>query len=175
MFRKTLLRPNTLKTVLQASTPRLRPALTAISPAQTRKMTEIKKISTPLAAQPVAAYSQAIQAGPHIYVSGQIPADAQGNLVEGSIAEKTTVCIEGLKNVLEAAGSSLSKVLKVTIFLTTMDNFAEMNSVYEKYFGETRPARSCVAVHQLPKGVPVELECVALSASGPSQGLRSVL
>ncbi|CZT22447.1 probable protein MMF1, mitochondrial precursor [Ramularia collo-cygni] len=129
-------------------------------------MTEIKKISTPLAAQPVAPYSQAVQAGPHIFVSGQIPADAQGNLVEGTIAEKTTVCCEGMKNILEAAGSSISRVVKVTVFLTSMDNFAEMNSVYEKYFGEHKPARSCVAVKELPKGVPVELECIALSGSG---------
>lgn len=129
-------------------------------------MTEIKLISTPKAAQPVAPYSQAVQAGSHIFVSGQIPADAQGNLVEGTIAEKTTVCCEGMKNILEAAGSSLARVVKVTVFLTSMDNFAEMNSVYEKYFGATKPARSCVAVHQLPKGVPVELECIALSGSG---------
>lgn len=97
-------------------------------------------------------------------MSGQIPADAAGNLVEGSIADKTTACCESLKAILEAAGSSLDRVIKVTIFLTSMEYFAEMNSVYGKYFGERKPARSCVAVKELPKGVPVEIECIALSA-----------
>ena len=73
----------------------------------------------------------------------------------------TELCIKNLSAVLEAAGSSLSKTVKVNVFLTNMDNFAEMNSVYEKFFTH-KPARSCVAVFQLPKGVPVEIECVAL-------------
>ncbi|KAK0307885.1 hypothetical protein LTR91_005693 [Friedmanniomyces endolithicus] len=152
--------------------------------------------------------SQAIQAGPHIFVSGQIPADAEGKLTEGSIADKTKACCEGVKYILEEAGSSIAKVVKVrlalsnfyclhqgalscgvtsslrrtevidsskrmrddgrtndtqtTVFITTMDNFAEMNSVYEQYFTH-KPARSCVAVKELPKGVPVEIECIALS------------
>ncbi|EME83313.1 uncharacterized protein MYCFIDRAFT_52316 [Pseudocercospora fijiensis CIRAD86] len=126
-------------------------------------MSEIQHISTPKAAQPVAPYSQAIKAGGLVFVSGQIPAAPDGSLVEGSIADKTTVCCEGLKNILEAAGSSISKVTKVTVFITSMENFAEMNSVYEKYFGQHKPARSCVAVKELPKGVPVELECIALA------------
>ncbi|KAK5678121.1 Protein hmf1 [Elasticomyces elasticus] len=92
----------------------------------------------------------------------QIPADGEGKLTEGSIADKTKACCEGLKNILEEAGSSIGRVVKVTVFLTTMDNFAEMNSVYEKYFTH-KPARSCVAVKELPKGVPVEIEAIALS------------
>ncbi|KAK3073461.1 hypothetical protein LTR53_004949 [Teratosphaeriaceae sp. CCFEE 6253] len=108
--------------------------------------------------------SQAIQAGPHIFVSGQIPADASGKLTEGSIADKTTACCEGLKHILEEAGSSVEKTVKVTVFLTDMANFAEMNSIYEKYFPH-KPARSCVAVHQLPKGVLVEIEAIALSGN----------
>ncbi|KAK0798733.1 hypothetical protein LTR75_009443 [Friedmanniomyces endolithicus] len=67
-----------------------------------------------------------------------------------------------VKNILEEAGSSIAKVVKTTVFITTMDNFAEMNSVYEQYFTH-KPARSCVAVKELPKGVPVEIECIALS------------
>lgn len=73
----------------------------------------------------------------------------------------TELCIQNLSAVLKAAGSDLSKVVKVSVFITNMDNFAEMNKVYEKYFTH-KPARSCVAVYQLPKGVPVEIECIAL-------------
>ncbi|KXL41921.1 MAG: hypothetical protein FE78DRAFT_155543 [Acidomyces sp. 'richmondensis'] len=134
--------------------------------AQARTMTtEIKTFNTPKAAQPVGPYSQCVIAGPHIFVSGQIPADASGKLIEGSIADKTTVCCEGLKNILREAGSDITRCVKVTVFLTSMDNFAEMNSVYEKYFTH-KPARSCVAVKELPKGVPVEIEAIALSGSG---------
>ncbi|KAK8205573.1 hypothetical protein M8818_004946 [Zalaria obscura] len=111
---------------------------------------------------PVGPYSQAIKVNGVIYCSGQIPADAQGNLVEGSIADKTRASCEGLKNVIEAAGSSLEKVVKVTVFLTDMADFAEMNGVYGQYFAH-KPARSCVAVAQLPKGVPVEIEAIALA------------
>ncbi|KAI6849321.1 hypothetical protein KC332_g1401 [Hortaea werneckii] len=137
--------------------------------------TEIKTFNTPKSAQQfqsltenliaVGPYSQAVIAGPHIFVSGQIPATAEGKLVEGSIADKTTACCEGLKNILEDAGSSISRCVKVTVFLTTMENFAEMNSVYEKYFTH-KPSRSCVAVKELPKGVPVEIEAMALTGSG---------
>nr|OQO27873.1 hypothetical protein B0A51_05186 [Rachicladosporium sp. CCFEE 5018] len=128
-------------------------------------MSDIKHISSRRAAQPVAPYTQAIAAAGQIFVSGQIPADAQGNLVEGSIADKTKACCEALKNILEDAGSGIHRVVKTTVFITTMDNFAEMNGVYGEYF-KHKPARSCVAVKELPKGVPVEIECVALQGSG---------
>jgi reactive intermediate/imine deaminase len=97
-----------------------------------------------------------------IYVSGQIPATASGDLVEGSIGEKTAACIGNIEAILAAANSSLEKVVKVNVFLTTMNNFAGMNAEYEKWF-TTKPARSCVAVYQLPKGVDVEIECIAMS------------
>lgn len=74
----------------------------------------------------------------------------------------TELCIKNLSAVLEAAGSSLQKVVKVNVFITDMKNFAEMNGVYEKWFAH-KPARSCVAVYQLPKGVPVEIECIAVA------------
>jgi 2-iminobutanoate/2-iminopropanoate deaminase len=74
----------------------------------------------------------------------------------------TELCITNLSAVLTAAGSSIEKIVKVNVFLTSMDDFAEMNGVYEKFF-KHKPARSCVAVFQLPKGVPVEIECVALA------------
>nr|POE99372.1 rutc family protein [Quercus suber] len=131
------------------------------SPARTMSTT-IEPLNSKRAAQPVGPYSQAVRAGPHIFVSGQIPADASGTLVQGSIADKTKVCCEGLKSILEDSGSGIEKVVKVTVFLSSMDSFAEMNGVYETYFTH-KPARSCVAVKELPKGVPVEIEAIALA------------
>lgn len=81
--------------------------------------------------------------------------------MNGTIGEKTAACIANLKSVLGAAGSSISKIVKVNIFLTDMANFAEMNQEYERWMVH-KPARSCVAVKQLPKGVDVEIECIAL-------------
>jgi 2-iminobutanoate/2-iminopropanoate deaminase len=104
--------------------------------------------------------TQAIIAGTQIYVSGQIPADNKGNLIEGSIADKTASCCNNIIAILKEAGSDITKVVKVNVFLDDMANFAEMNGVYEKFFAH-KPARSCVAVKQLPKGVPVEIECIA--------------
>lgn len=99
---------------------------------------------------------------PHaIYCSGQLPADAQGNIVEGSMAEKTKACLRALSAILEEAGSSIDKLVKVNIFLTDMEDFTEMNREYEKWI-KHKPARSCVAVKQLPKGVNIEIEGIAL-------------
>lgn len=123
-------------------------------------MSEIKKVSTTNAAPVAGPYSQAIIAGPNIFVSGQIPADVEGKLIEGSIADKTKQCCENIAAILQEAGASLSRVVKVNVFLDDMAHFGEMNSVFEKYFAH-KPARSCVAVKQLPKGVPVEIECIA--------------
>jgi len=109
---------------------------------------------------PAGPYSQGKATASVIYVSGQIPALPSGELVEGTIAEKTAACIKGVQAVLKAADSSLDRVVKVNVFLTDMENFAEMNTEYAKWF-TTKPARSCVAVYQLPKGVEVEIECIA--------------
>ena len=105
--------------------------------------------------------SQAIRANGQIFVSGQIPADSTGALVTGTIGELTQACCNNIQAILTAAGSDVSKIVKVNVFLTDMANFAEMNATYEKFFVH-KPARSCVAVHQLPKGVLVEIECIAL-------------
>ncbi|KAL2269936.1 hypothetical protein VTJ83DRAFT_2120 [Remersonia thermophila] len=118
-------------------------------------------VFTKNAAPPAGPYSQAIKTPNAIYCSGQIPCDAEGNLIEGTIQQKTAQCIANLKAVLEEAGSSLDKVVKVNAFLTDMANFADMNEEYAKWFTH-KPARSCVAVKQLPKGVDVEIECIAL-------------
>ncbi|EPS30898.1 Protein mmf1 [Penicillium oxalicum] len=113
------------------------------------------------ACPPAGPYSQAIRANGQIFVSGQIPADSTGTLVQGNIGELTQACCNNIDAILKAAGSEVSKIVKVNVFLTDMANFAEMNATYEKFFVH-KPARSCVAVHQLPKGVPVEIECIAL-------------
>lgn len=100
-----------------------------------------------------------------IYCSGQIPCTSSGTILslsDSSISAMTELCIQNLSAVLKAAGSDISKVVKVNVFLTSMDYFVEMNGAYEKFFAH-KPARSCVAVYQLPKGVPVEIECIALA------------
>ncbi|KAL5383162.1 hypothetical protein DPSP01_006138 [Paraphaeosphaeria sporulosa] len=125
-------------------------------------MSDIKKIFAKDAMPPAGPYSHAVVAGPNIYVSGCIPADATGALVTGSIATQTQACIDNIKAILAAAGSDISRVVKVNVFLTDMADFAEMNGVYAEAFAH-KPARSCVAVKQLPKGVPVEIECVAFN------------
>ncbi|KAF1846340.1 YjgF-like protein [Cucurbitaria berberidis CBS 394.84] len=127
-------------------------------------MADIKKIFTANACPPAGPYSQAVVAGSQIFVSGQIPANNKGELIEGSIADKTQQCCENIKGILAEAGVGLDRVVKVNVFLDDMAHFAEMNGVFEKYFAH-KPARSCVAVKQLPKGVPVEVECIAYSGT----------
>ncbi|KAI0593885.1 Endoribonuclease L-PSP-domain-containing protein [Biscogniauxia sp. FL1348] len=126
-----------------------------------RTMSDMTPVFSKDAAPPAGPYSQAIKTPSAIYCSGQIPCDASGNLIEGTIGEKTAACINNLKAVLLAAGTSIQKVVKVNVFLTDMSLFAGMNEEYAKWFVH-KPARSCVAVKQLPKGVDVEIECIAL-------------
>jgi reactive intermediate/imine deaminase len=121
----------------------------------------MEPVFTKNAPAPVGPYSQAVKTATAIYCSGSIPLNAEGVLVEGTITEKTKQCIENLQAVLEEAGSSIEKVVKVTIFLADMSSFVEMNGEYEKWFTH-KPARSCVAVKTLPKNVDVEIECIAL-------------
>ncbi|CZT03114.1 probable BRT1 protein, down-regulated by mating factor B [Rhynchosporium agropyri] len=128
-------------------------------------MADMKVVYTKDAAFPAGPYSQAIATSSTIYCSGQIPCDPSGNILTletSTIGQMTEQCIKNLSAVLKEAGSDISKVVKVNVFITTMDNFAEMNATYEKFFTH-KPARSCVAVYQLPKGVPVEIECIALA------------
>ncbi|EPE07853.1 endoribonuclease l-psp [Ophiostoma piceae UAMH 11346] len=113
------------------------------------------------AAFPAGPYSQAIKTPFAIFCSGQIPADKTGALIEGTIQDKTAQCIKNLEAVLKAADSSIAKVVKVNIFLASMDEFASMNEEYAKWFSH-KPARSCVAVKTLPKNVDIEIECIAL-------------
>ncbi|OAG41364.1 hypothetical protein AYO21_04306 [Fonsecaea monophora] len=110
---------------------------------------------------PAGPYSPAIKAGGLVWVSGQLPIDSNGVVVTESICAMTAHSICNIKAILEAAGSELGKVTRVGVFLSDMKYFAEMNAEYEKWFTH-KPARTCVAVKQLPLGVDVELDAVAL-------------
>jgi 2-iminobutanoate/2-iminopropanoate deaminase len=111
----------------------------------------------------IGPYSQGIKAGGFVYVSGQIPLIPEtGEMVTGDIKAMTEQVMENVGAILEAAGSSFDKVVKTTIFLTDMGNFAAVNEVYGKYFSENPPARATIAVAQLPKSAAVEVEAVAL-------------
>ena len=119
-------------------------------------------IATDKAPAALGPYSQAIRANGMIYCSGQIPINpATGAIEAKTIEEQTTQSITNLKNVLEKAGSSLAKVVKTTVFIKNMNDFAALNKVYAELFGDTKPARSCVEVARLPKDVLVEIECIA--------------
>jgi len=124
-------------------------------------MAEQTNVYTKDAPFPLGPYSQAVKTPTAIYCSGQIPLLSDGSMVEGSIGDKTKQCCKNLEAVLKEAGSSIPKIVKVTIFLSDMDHFAPMNAEYEKWFSH-KPARSCVAVKTLPKNVDVEIEAIAL-------------
>ena len=119
-------------------------------------------IATEKAPAALGPYSQAIRANGMIYCSGQIPINPATGAIEAQTIEgQTTQAITNLKNVLEKAGSSLAKVVKTTVFIKNMNDFAALNKVYAELFGDTKPARSCVEVARLPKDVLVESECIA--------------
>ena len=124
-----------------------------------------KMVATDRAPQAIGPYSQAIQTGGMLYVSGQIPlVPTTGVLVAGGIEEQTAQVLENLRAIIEAAGSSLADVVKTTVYITNMDDFARVNAVYGKYFVQDCPARVCVEVSKLPKGALVEIDAVAVCA-----------
>lgn len=119
-----------------------------------------EQISTEKAPGAIGPYSQGIVLGNLIFTSGQIPYTPDGQVSE-DIAEQTRQSLENIKSVLEAAGSSLDKVVKCTVFIADMEQFSIINQVYAQYFTEPFPARSCVQAAYLPKGVGVEIEAIA--------------
>lgn len=122
-----------------------------------------KVISTQSAPAAVGAYSQAVSANGLIFCSGQVPLDpVTGELVGGTVGDQARRCLDNLAAVLAEGGSSLEDAVKVTIFLTDMNDFADVNDAYASYFTNDPPARATVAVAGLPKGAPVEIECIAL-------------
>jgi len=121
-----------------------------------------KTISTEKAPAALGPYSQAIVSGGMVYCSGQIPIDpATGTIHAETIEEQTRQAISNLANVLEAAGTSLANVVKTTVFISDMNDFAALNAVYTELFGAAKPVRSCVQVTRLPKDVKVEIEAIA--------------
>ena len=122
----------------------------------------MQRISTKKAPAAIGPYSQAIQVGSLVYTSGQIPIDpSTGAFVEGGIKEQTRQSLTNVKAILEEAGLSMSNVVKTTVFMADMNDFADMNAVYAEFFSEPYPARSAVAVKTLPKGAVVEIEVIA--------------
>ena len=126
-------------------------------------MTELQRIETADAPRAIGPYSQAIVVNGMVYTAGQIPLDPQSmELVGGDVAAQTERVMQNLRAILETAGSSLQKVVKTTVFLGDMNDFAAMNEVYARHFGDHKPARSTVQAAGLPKNVKVEIEAVGV-------------
>jgi 2-iminobutanoate/2-iminopropanoate deaminase len=119
-------------------------------------------VSTPAAPAAIGPYSQAIRAGSLLFVSGQIPIDpSTGTLIEGTIAEQTHRVLRNIGAILEAAGASFDRVVRTTVYLADMDDFAAMNEVYGSYFSTPAPARATVQAARLPKDARVEIDVIA--------------
>lgn len=120
-------------------------------------------ITTNNAPGAIGPYSQAIKAGNMVFCSGQIPIDpATGEFISEAVAEQTEQVLKNLGEVLKAAGASLDNVVKTTVFLADMNDFAEMNEVYGRYFSANKPARATVQAARLPRDAKVEIDCIAL-------------
>ncbi|CAI6077417.1 hypothetical protein V2G26_010353 [Clonostachys chloroleuca] len=124
----------------------------------------VKAVFTKNAPSPRAGiYNQAIIANGFIYTSGFTPVDPKvGKLVEGTVADRALQCLRNIGAVLDASGSSINHAVKVTVYLTSMNDFDIVNKVYSEFWGEVKPARACVAVKELPRGTDVEMDCVAM-------------
>ncbi len=125
-------------------------------------------ISTDQAPPAIGPYTQALAVGPFVFVSGQIPADTKGNLVQGDIVVQTCQVIANLKAILAAAGLTLKDVVKTTVFLADLADFQEMNRAYAEFFPGHPPARSTVQVAGLPRGVAIEIEAIAVRRDWPT-------
>ena len=123
----------------------------------------MKAIHTTQAPAAIGPYSQAIEVNGFVFASGQIPIDpTTGEFVEGGIQEKTRQALTNASNILKQAGTDLNHVVKTTVFLSSITDFAAMNEIYAQFFSEPYPARSCVQVAALPKGVSIEIEAIAI-------------
>ncbi|MCR1900234.1 RidA family protein [Irregularibacter muris] len=120
-------------------------------------------ISTPKAPAAIGPYSQAVKLGNLVFTSGQVPFIPEtGEVIEGDIQAQARRSLDSIKAILEAAGTSLDNVVKTTVFIKDMNDFAKINEVYAQYFTEKQPARSCVEVARLPRDVGVEIEVIAV-------------
>jgi 2-iminobutanoate/2-iminopropanoate deaminase len=121
-------------------------------------------ISTEKGPKAIGPYSQAIKANGFVYTAGQIPFDpSTGQLIQGDVAQQAARVLENLKAIVEAAGSSLEKAVKATVYLKDMNDFTAMNEVYARYFTQNPPARSTVEVSRLPRDVRVEIDLVVIA------------
>ena len=129
-------------------------------------MTERIVIKTENAPHAVGTYSQGISTGEIIFTAGQIPLDpSTGEVVEGDFKARAQRVLQNINGILEASGSSISNSVKLTVFLTDLSRFAELNEVFLEFFSENPPARSALEVSKLPLGVDVEIECIAIKGS----------
>ncbi len=119
-------------------------------------------ITTDQAPTPVGPYPQALAAGPFVFISGQIPLDAGGNLVEGDIVVQTVQVIQNLRAILAAAGLTLKDVVKTSVYLADLADFKEMNRAYAEFFPEHPPARTTIQAGALPRGATIEIDAIAL-------------
>ncbi len=124
-------------------------------------MNDLEKIHTDKSPAAIGPYSQAIKLGNLIITSGQIPFTAEGKPTNKNIKDQTRQSLTNIKNILEEAGSGMDRVAKCTVFLDNMDDFSDMNEIYQEFFSEPYPARSAVEVARLPKGVMIEIEAIA--------------
>ena len=125
-------------------------------------MNEKEIVTTKNAPSAIGPYSQAVVCNGFMYLSGQIPLNAEtGEVVKGDITEQTKKVLENIKAILEEKGLDFNSVIKTTIFITNLNDFITVNNIYGEYFKENYPARSCVEVSALPKGVNIEIECIA--------------
>lgn len=122
----------------------------------------MKAVESPKAPKAIGPYSQGVEAGGFVFVSGQIPMDSQGAIVGGGIQAQTERCIQNVAAVLESAGLGLADVVKTTVYMTDLGQFPAMNEVYAKHFKAPFPARATVQVSALPKGALIEIEAVAI-------------
>ncbi|MGI6485933.1 MAG: RidA family protein [Thermoanaerobacterales bacterium] len=121
-----------------------------------------KVISTEKAPAAIGPYSQAVKSGGFLFASGQIPLNpATGKIVDGGIQEQTKQVLENVQGLLESLGASMDNIVKTTLFIADMDDFATINDIYSGYFKNSPPARSCVEVSRLPKDVKIEMEFIA--------------
>lgn len=128
------------------------------------KPTKRTVLSTELAPKAIGPYSQAIRAGDFIFTAGQVPIDpATSQLIEGDISDQTRRVLMNISAILEAAGTSMSKVVKTTVFMANMNDFSAMNAVYAEFFPENPPARSTFAVAALPRNALIEIETITLA------------
>jgi 2-iminobutanoate/2-iminopropanoate deaminase len=121
-----------------------------------------KVITTDLAPQAIGPYSQAVNSGNLLFVSGQIPLNPATGEITGDIREQTRQALENLKSILAAADASLTDVVKTTVFLKNLDDFSSMNAIYQEYFMKDAPARSTIEVSRIPRGALIEIEAIAV-------------